>query len=72
MASQSKQIYFNIDTEKILLDYANKVSFSKWVKEKIREEIQQKEVKSQVDQQVQQKLAEVNQPVIKKSLVWKI
>jgi len=68
MAGQNKQIYFNIDTEKKLLDYANSLSFSTWVKEKIREEIQKKEV----DQQVQQKLADVNQPVAKKSLIWNL
>jgi len=68
MASQSKQIYFNIDTEKRLLDYANSINFSNWVKEKIREEIQ----KSEVEQRVKEKLAEINQSEVKKSLVWKI
>lgn len=66
LASQHKQVYFNIDTEGKLLTFANSLSFSTWVKQKIREEIQ----RSEVDQQVIEKLVEVNQPVIKKTMVW--
>jgi hypothetical protein len=40
MASQTKQTYFNIETEKELLEFANNISsFSTWVKEKIKEEL---------------------------------
>ena len=35
-----QNVSFNNQTEKDLLDYANKVDFSQWVKEKIREETQ--------------------------------
>lgn len=33
-----KNVSFNNDTEKDLLDFANSLDFSQWVKEKIREE----------------------------------
>ena len=32
-----KNVSFNHETEKDLLEYANKVDFSQWVKDKIRE-----------------------------------
>ncbi|WP_274571576.1 hypothetical protein [Neisseria leonii] len=33
-----KNVSFNNETEKDLLEYANKIDFSQWVKEKIRAE----------------------------------
>ena len=33
-------VSFNRDTEQELLDFVDKVNFSQWVKEKIREEMQ--------------------------------
>jgi hypothetical protein len=41
MAAQSKPIYFNIETEKELLDFANSCqpSFSSWVKQCIKSAI---------------------------------
>lgn len=35
-----KNVSFNNETEKDLLEFANKIDFSLWVKEKIREEMQ--------------------------------
>lgn len=32
-----KNVSFNNETEKDLLEYANKIDFSQWVKDKIRE-----------------------------------
>lgn len=34
-----KNVSFNRETEKDLLDYANQTDFSKWVKDKLREEL---------------------------------
>lgn len=34
-----KNVSFNHETEKDLLEYANKVDFSQWVKDKIREAV---------------------------------
>ncbi|MBF0803360.1 MULTISPECIES: hypothetical protein [unclassified Neisseria] len=34
-----KNVSFNKETEKDLLEYANKIDFSQWVKEKLREEL---------------------------------
>ena len=36
---QIKKVSFNPDTEKNLLDFANSVNFSEWVKQKIKEEL---------------------------------
>jgi NADH dehydrogenase FAD-containing subunit len=53
----NKPVYFNIERDKTLLDFANSISnFSNWVKEKIREELTNKEVEIQVNQ----KLAAIN------------
>jgi len=35
---QTKRVSFNIKTEKDLLEFANSVDFSVWVKQKIKEE----------------------------------
>lgn len=35
-----KNVSFNNEAEKDLLEFANKIDFSQWVKEKIREEMQ--------------------------------
>lgn len=35
---QVKKVSFNIETEKDLLEFANSVDFSNWVKQKIKEE----------------------------------
>lgn len=43
MASQYKQVYFNIESEKDLLDFANSLtSFSAWVKDHLKEAINAK------------------------------
>lgn len=34
-----KNVSFNNETEKDLLEYANKIDFSQWVKDKIREAV---------------------------------
>lgn len=40
MASVTKQVYFNIEGDRELLEYANALpSFSTWVKAKIRDEV---------------------------------
>lgn len=36
---QIKKVSFNIETEKNLLDFANSIDFSNWVKQKIKEEL---------------------------------
>ena len=36
---QIKKVSFNPETEKNLLDFANSVDFSNWVKQKIKEEL---------------------------------
>lgn len=36
---QVKRVSFNIETEKELLEFANSVDFSRWVKQKITEAI---------------------------------
>jgi hypothetical protein len=44
MAAQTKPVYFNIDHEKRLLDFANSLpSFGAWVKQRIGEELDRKE-----------------------------
>jgi hypothetical protein len=42
MASQGKQVYFNVETEQDLLEFANSIkpSFSSWVKDHIRKAIE--------------------------------
>ena len=35
---QTKRVSFNIETEKELLEFANSVDFSNWVKQKIKED----------------------------------
>ena len=42
---QVKRVSFNIETEKELLEFANSVDFSSWVKQKISEAIAVPEVK---------------------------
>ena len=36
---QTKRVSFNTETEKELLEFANSVDFSKWVKSKIEKEV---------------------------------
>lgn len=38
----TKKVSFNLETEKEMLEFANNVDFSKWVKEKIHEELNHK------------------------------
>ena len=69
MASQNKPVYFNIETEKELLDFADGVNFSNWVKGKIREDIQKIGKEVQIKKETEVKNI---QPDDKKQLVWSL
>lgn len=81
MASINKPVYFNIETEKELLIYADSIGkrqFSQWVKDKLRAEMTSKglqEVKNTneiQDVEIKKELTTPgrSQSVEKKSLVW--
>ncbi|WP_095501883.1 MULTISPECIES: hypothetical protein [Neisseria] len=36
----TKKVSFNLETEKDILDVANNIDFSQWVKEKLREKLE--------------------------------
>ena len=38
----TKKVSFNLETEKDILDVANNIDFSQWVKEKLREKLKKK------------------------------
>lgn len=56
MASQQKQVYFNIDTEKDLLDFANSINFSTWVKDLIRKNIHNNKVEKVLEPVIEKKM----------------
>lgn len=85
MASVNKPVYFNVETEKDLLFYADslgKRQFSQWVKEKLREEMISKNkgvqevIKAEAIQEIDIKkelpVQERSQFDAKKSIVWKL
>lgn len=73
MASRSKQVYFNVDKDKKLLEFADDLpNFSDWVKEKIRGEIQRLEVEKQVNQKLADLIDQPKGEEKKKTLTWKL
>lgn len=71
MASINKPVYFNVETEKDLLKYADslgKRQFSQWVKEKLRQDMIRKGSKEIVVQEVKIEADAIREDEIKQKL----